>query len=100
MQGSLEGLAGELAFLVVAYRLFGLAVAAVSGALAGLAATLYDAFVWYPGLPWSSRRLPYIGLGMLSSLIIAGIGGWLLTRALAGTGVLDRFPAGRDRAEV
>ncbi len=35
-----------------------------------------------------------------SALVIAGGGGWALTRALVNTGVLDRFPAGRERAAV
>ena len=100
VQGLLEGFAGELAFALLAYRAFGLAVAALSGALAGLGATLYDAFVWYPDLGWLKYRGPYIGFGVLSSLLIAGVGGWYLTRSLVGTGVLDRFPAGRDRVKV
>ena len=31
---------------------------------------------------------------------LAGIGSWLLVRALAGTGVLSAFPAGREQPEV
>jgi energy-coupling factor transport system substrate-specific component len=99
-QGLLEGLAGEVAFLIFAYRAFGLPEAALSGALAGLGATLFDAFVWYPSASWVSFRLPYIGFAVVSGLIIAGVGGWALARALARTGVLDQFPAGRDRAAV
>jgi energy-coupling factor transport system substrate-specific component len=37
---------------------------------------------------------------MVSSTVIAGAGSWLLVRALAPTGVLDRFGAGRERALV
>jgi energy-coupling factor transport system permease protein len=37
---------------------------------------------------------------VLSAAVIAGAGGWALTRALAQTGVLDRFPSGRERAAV
>jgi energy-coupling factor transport system substrate-specific component len=36
----------------------------------------------------------------LSAAVIAGVGGWALTTALARTGVLDRFPVGRERAPV
>jgi len=35
-----------------------------------------------------------------SAAIIAGLGGWLLVRALARTGVLSAFPAGREQPEV
>jgi energy-coupling factor transport system substrate-specific component len=45
-------------------------------------------------------RLPYIAITAASSLVIAGFGSVLLVRALAQTGVLDRFAAGRSRALV
>ena len=44
--------------------------------------------------------VPYALLTIVSATVIAGAGGWFLTRALANTGVLDRFPAGRDRALI
>jgi energy-coupling factor transport system substrate-specific component len=99
-QGLIEGLGAEIAFAIFAYRSFGLATASLAGALAGLAATGFDAIVWYPGTSWLSFRLPYVGFGTLSSLIIAGAGAWMLTRALAETGALAPFASGRDRAVV
>jgi energy-coupling factor transport system permease protein len=99
-QALVEGAAAELAFLIFAYRAFGLLVAALAGTLAGIGATVFDAFNWYAGTSWTQFRLPYIGFGTLSSLVIAGIGGWVLTRALAQIGALDRFPSGRERAAV
>ena len=99
-QGILEGLGAELVFLLFLYRVATLPVAALAGAVAGICATVFDACYWYADTSWPSYRLPYIGFGTLSALVIAGVGGWALTRALAGTGVLDRFPAGRDRTAV
>jgi energy-coupling factor transport system substrate-specific component len=99
-QGFLEGLAAEVVFLAFGYRVFTVLVAALAGAAAGLAATVFDAFVWYPGYSWPAFLLPYIALGTLSSAVIAGLGGWVLTRALAQTGVLDRFPSGRERVSI
>jgi len=32
--------------------------------------------------------------------LIAGLGGWLLVRAMARTGVLSGFPSGRQQPEV
>jgi energy-coupling factor transport system substrate-specific component len=75
-------------------------VALLAGAAAGVVASVYDAFVWYPGTSWTTMRLPYIAITAVSSLIIAGLGSVLLVRALAQTGVLDRFAAGRSRALV
>ena len=100
VQGPLEALGAELIFAAFAYRLYHLPVAMLAGATAGVVASVYDAFVWYPGYSWATFRIPYILVTAASSLVIAGIGSVLLVRALAQTGVLDRFPAGRTRALV
>ena len=99
-QGIVQGLGAELAFAAFRYRSFKLPTALLAGALTGLSAALFDFFVWNATYDLTSYRLPYALLTIVSSTIIAGVGGWLLTRALAGTGVLDRFPAGRERAAV
>jgi energy-coupling factor transport system substrate-specific component len=44
--------------------------------------------------------LLYTGLVAVSSALIAGLGGWLLVRALSRTGVLSAFPAAREQPEV
>lgn len=100
LQGPVQGLAAELAFALFAYRRFGPVVAALAGTLAGIGAAVYDAVVWYADTSWLTFRLPSIAVTAASSLVIAGIGGWALTRALAQTGVLDRFPVGRERSAV
>lgn len=100
IQGPLEAAAAELAFAAFGYRVFRLPVALLAATLAGLAAAIYDVFVWYPGTAWGSFRLPYILITAASSLIIAGLGAVALTRALTRTGVLDRFPAARNRPAI
>jgi energy-coupling factor transport system permease protein len=102
IQGPIEALAAELGFAIFAYRSYRLPAALLAAALSGLAASLYDKLVWYPGsdFPWGSFGLPYIALTVVSSVVVAGFGSAALTRALAQTGVLDRFPAGRERAAV
>ena len=100
VQGPLEAAAAELAFAAFGYRNYRLPVALLGATLAGLAASIYDVLVWYPDTAWGSFRLPYILITAVSSLIVAGLGSVALTRALATTGVLDRFPAGRERAAV
>jgi energy-coupling factor transport system substrate-specific component len=35
-----------------------------------------------------------------SSVVIAGLGSWLLVRRMAATGVLDALPSGQDRERV
>ena len=100
LQGPIEALAAELAFAIFAYRVWNLPVALLAAALAGFAAAVYDAFVWYGGTSWATLRIPFIIITTLSSLVVAGLGSVYLTRALAQTGVLDRFPAGRERAAI
>jgi energy-coupling factor transport system substrate-specific component len=101
-QGAIQGAAAELAFAAVAYRAFGILVASLSAIFAGLAASVFDIVVWYPASAYdtTTMRVPYVAITVASSLIIAGAGSVLLTRALAQTGVLDRFPSGRERVAV
>ncbi len=102
VEGPLEALGAELAFALLAYRSFGLLAASLAGVLSGLAAGAYDIVVWYPASDYSTTamRLPYLAITAVSSLVVAGLGSWVLTRSLAQTGVLDRFPSGRERAAV
>ena len=100
VQGPLEALGAELVFAVFAYRVWRLPVALLAAAAAGLVASVYDAFVWYGDTSWTTMRVPYILITVASSVVVAGLGSAALTRALAQTGVLDRFAAGRERALV
>jgi len=103
LQGPIEGLGAELVFALFAYRVWRLPVAALAGTLAGIVAAVYDKIYWYPtneGFSWVSFGIPYIAVTAVSSLVVAGLGSVALTRALAQTGVLDRFPAGRERTAI
>ncbi|RKN42682.1 ECF transporter S component [Micromonospora endolithica] len=100
LQGAFQGVGAELAFAAFRYRSFRLPVALLSGALAGLAAAIFDQGRYYAALDLWSARVPIFVITVLSATVIAGAGAWYLTRALARTGVLDRFPAGRERIPV
>ncbi|HET8681452.1 MAG TPA: ECF transporter S component, partial [Micromonosporaceae bacterium] len=56
LQGPIQGIAAEVAFMLFAYRLWRLPVAMVAAAFAGLAAGVYDKVAWYPSadFPWVS----------------------------------------------
>jgi energy-coupling factor transport system substrate-specific component len=101
-QGLLQGVGAELAFAAFRYRSYRLPVAVLAGALAGLAAAIWDQIYYYAVAEYSvtAFRIPFFLITVLSAAVIAGAGGWALTRALAGTGALDRFPVGRERAAV
>jgi len=99
LYGLFQGAAGELGFALTGYRSWRLPVAMLSGAFAGGAAALLDLNLYY-GAWGGGEKVAYTALVVLSTIVIAGAGGWALQRALAQTGVLDRFASGRERAAV
>jgi energy-coupling factor transport system permease protein len=100
LSGAIQGGGAELAFAVFLYRSFNLPVALLAGAAAAVGEWLHDMPVYYADLAFQVQLT--IGAFMLvSGVIIAGLGSWLLVRALARTGVLSAFPSGREQqAEV
>lgn len=95
--GIVQGLAAELAFAFFLYRRFSLPVVLLSGVFAGAGMAVNDLVLWYPGsIPLF--MVVYGVSAMVSGLFLAGVLGWLLTGALARTGVLNRFAAGRARS--
>src|SRR4051794_14139966 len=96
LYGLLQGLAGELGFAVFRYRRFGWLQALLSAALAGAMAAALDLVTYYPTWagPW---KLTYVVVVVASTAVIAGLGGTALLRALARTGALSSFAAGRRR---
>jgi energy-coupling factor transport system substrate-specific component len=97
--GLMQGGAAELVFGLGLYRRWGLPTALLAGAAAGAAAVLLDLALYYPTWAGGFQAL-YAALVIPSAAIVAGLGGWLLVRALARTGVLSAFPAGREQPEV
>ncbi len=96
--GVIQGLGVELGFLLFAYRRPTVVPAVLGGALAGLLETPYEWSVYYP--EWVPGWALLYGTTMtVSGALIAGIGGFALTKALARTGVLAPFPLGRAHAE-
>lgn len=95
VSGLVQGLGAELIFLVFLYAAWRLPVAILAGAGAGLAGGINDRVFWYPGADTLFTSV-YIASTTLSGAVVAGLGGWLITRALARTGALSRFAAGRE----
>lgn len=100
LQGLIQGLGAELVFAALLYRNFKLPVAILAGAMTGVSAAIYDFFRYTAGTDLWSYRIPYAVITVVSGALLAGVGSWALVRALAPTGVLDRFGAGRERASV
>lgn len=99
VSGLLQGLGVEVAVALTGYRRFGIAVAVVGGALAGLISGVYEVFYYFSGIGVQWQVLYTISF-MLSGAVVAGVGGWALTRALARTGALGGLPPGQEAQQA
>lgn len=98
VSGIVQGLGAELVFALFGYRFFGLLAAVLAGAMAGPFAAAYESTNWIQD--WSlGWKLAYAGVLTFSGAVVAGLGGWALTRALAGAGALNAFPPGQEARE-
>ncbi|MCU1438306.1 MAG: uncharacterized protein JWP66_1393 [Naasia sp.] len=95
--GLVQGLGAELVLAVFLYRRFGLPVALLAGAAAGLFGAVNDLFLWYPGAD-TTFAVVYVATSIVSGAVLAGLLSWVLARGIARTGALDRFAAGREGA--
>jgi energy-coupling factor transport system substrate-specific component len=98
--GLVEGLGAEVVFALLLYRRYGLPTALLAGAGAGVAVGLLDSLIYYPEVLGTGGRLAYVGIAACSGVIIAGLGSWALTKALARTGTLAPMASGRVAERV
>ncbi len=99
VSGLIQGAGVELGFLLFAYRRWGAWPAVVGGLLAGLFETPYDWKSYYT--EWTAGYAGIYGVAqMISGVILAGLLGLALAKALAATGALAPFPIARERAET
>lgn len=94
--GLTQGLGAELVFLAFVYRNFKLPVAMLAGAGAAVGAWVLELFTMGNLQKGTTFLTIYLVALMISGAVLAGASGWWLTRAMARTGVLDRFASGRD----
>jgi energy-coupling factor transport system substrate-specific component len=94
VSGLVQGLGAEIVLAAFLYRSFRLPVVLLAGAAAGLALGINDSVLWYAGYAGGFKAV-YIVCAIISGTVIAGLGSWLVVRALARTGVLSSFAAGR-----
>jgi energy-coupling factor transport system permease protein len=99
LSGAVQGAGAELVFAALLYRSFGLPVALLAGAGAAVGEWIHDMPVYYAKTAFGVQ-LGYGVFMLVSGALIAGLGSWLLVRALARTGVLSQFPSGAEQPEV
>ncbi len=97
--GLVQGIGAELVFALFLYRRWGLVPALLAGAGAGLAMAVNDLVVWYASSLTPLFGVVYTISSIVTGVVLAGLLGWLLVRALARTGALSRFAAGREHGE-
>jgi energy-coupling factor transport system permease protein len=98
VSGILQGLGAELAFLLLAYSSYGLGAAMLAGALSAPLEAVYEWFVYWTNWGWG-YKIAYAVILTVSGAVVAGAGGWLLTKALAKAGALGAFPPGQEERE-
>lgn len=94
LSGFVQGAAAELIFAFGLYRSWGLLTALVAGGAAAIGEAIHDLTFYYPagqfGLDFQAAIFV---VDVVSGVLIAGLGGWLLVRAIRRTGVLESFSA-------
>lgn len=98
LSGLVQGLGAEIVFALLLYKAWGVVAAMLAGAGAGVGMVILDLVLWYAGAGALFATV-YAISGIASGAIIAGLLSWLAMRALARTGALDRFAAGRERGD-
>jgi energy-coupling factor transport system substrate-specific component len=97
--GIMQGAGAELVFALTFYRSFGLLAALLAGAGAAVGEWLHDMTIYYPQTALE-LQLAYGAFMLVSGVLIAGLGSWLLARAMVRSGVLAPFPSGRSQPRV
>ncbi len=94
LSGFVQGAGAELVFAFTLYRGWGLPVAMLAGAGAAIGEALHDLPVYFPTATVEFQAAVVVAM-LLSGVLVAGVGGWLLVRTLRQTGVLESFPSDR-----
>jgi energy-coupling factor transport system substrate-specific component len=99
LSGAIQGAGAEIVFAAAFYRSYGPLISLLAGAGAAVGEWLHDMPFYYAGTA-VEVQLGYGLFMLISGVLFAGLGSWLLTRALAGSGVLAPFPSGRSQRPV
>lgn len=97
--GIIQGLGAELVFALLLYRRWGLGAALGAGAGAGLGMGIYETLVYNAALA-PTVQLLYAGACVVSGIVLAGGGSWLVLRGLQSSGALSALASGRTGQRV
>ncbi|QPK81372.1 ECF transporter S component [Schaalia sp. ZJ405] len=96
LSGLAQGFGVEIVFAILLYRRYTALTATLSGAVSGLCAWGLELFMYAYIEKGPAFIFTYLVCCVISGALLAGLGGWAVTRGLARTGALDRFAAGRE----
>lgn len=97
--GLAQGLAAEIVFAIFLYRQWTPTVALLAGVGAAVGAWVNE-FILGNHAMSATFNIVYLVCLMISGAVLAGLFAWGLTKALASTGALDRFAAGREASTL
>lgn len=95
LSGLVQGIGAEIAFAVLLYKVWNLNTALLAGAVSGLLMGISELIMYYAGQITEGKAVIYVLCSVISGMVIAGLLSWLLTKALAQTGVLSSLASGR-----
>lgn len=97
LPGLVQGIFAEIAFIIVAYRVWNVGIAALSGALSGFGGIAISYPFYYMGQPiFGSFMIIHTACSMISGAVIAGVLMWYLYKAISLTGALSHFASGKQ----
>jgi energy-coupling factor transport system substrate-specific component len=99
LSGAIQGAGAEIVFAAAFYRSYGPVISLLAAVGAAVGEWLHDMPVYYAGTAFEVQ-LGYGLFMLISGVLFAGIGSWVLARALARAGVLAPFPSGRTQRPV
>ena len=99
LSGAIQGGGAELAFALGRYRTWTLPIAMLGALLAGIGAAVHDIALYWATMG-TTFWIVFTATLLVSAVLVAGVGSWLLVRALVATGVLSAFAVGREQREI
>jgi energy-coupling factor transport system permease protein len=99
VSGLVQGAGAELVFFATRYRVWTVPVVTLAATASAITAWIHDVALYYLDIG-PGPQLAILAFMVVSAVVIAGMGAWLLMRSLVQTGVLAQFSAGRAQQRV
>jgi len=95
ISGACQAVGIEAVLAMVSWRKLNLPLAMAGAAIGAVFEVFYEYYSWVPDYSLTQKAV-YMVCGVVSSVVIAGIGGWGIVRLLGAAGAINSFAAGRE----